>query len=258
MVGLATYSLFFSVNALVIMTIQPSCTKATEKKFIFSSNSSSAVLEDHDSHTLCSELNYNYFGIDCSQNRPLLHYGYCATFSEDTNLLSLSSCQYFEPNGYNITSSKQVLLPRNLSQLNDYMCGPLNRKGLVCSECADGFGPSVTSFGYRCVNCTQSNAWYGVSLFLFITFVPITVFYFIVLVFQIKILSAPMPCFIMYAQFVAIVFDSDNHFSFTNSWNLSLDIKIVLMVYGIFNLYLGHHVITLSQYCLSKNPLFNL
>ena len=26
------------------------------------------------------------------------------------------------------------------------MCGPLNRKGLVCSECANGFGPSVTSF----------------------------------------------------------------------------------------------------------------
>ena len=211
MVGLAAYSLFFGVNALVIMTTQLSSTKVTDKKFVFSSNSSSAVLEDHYSQTLCSELNYNCFRIDCSQNGPLLHYGYCATFSEGTNLLSLSSCHYFEPNGYNITSSKQILLPRNLSQLTYYMCGPLNRKDLVCSVCADGFGPSVTSFGYRCVNCTQSNPWYGMPLFLFITFVPITVFYFTVLVFQIKILSAPMPCFTMYAQFVVLEFDSDIH-----------------------------------------------
>ena len=72
--------------------------------------------------------------------------------------MSTSSCQYFEPEGYNVTSSQHILLPRNLSQLNDYMCtcGPLNRKGLVCSECADGFGPSVTSFGYKCVNCTDA------------------------------------------------------------------------------------------------------
>ena len=205
---------------------------------------------------LCSKSSSDCFGIDCFQNKPLLHYGYCATFSEDTKLLSLTSCQYFEPNGYNITSFKQILLPRNLSQLNDYMCGPLNRKGLVCSECADGFGPSVTSFGYRCVNCTQSKYWYGIPLFLFITFVPITVFYIIVLVFQIKILSAPMPCFIMYSQFVVLVFDSDTYFSFTNSWNISLDIKIVLMVYGIFNLYFGHHINILPQYCLNKNLNF--
>ena len=34
-----------------------------------------------------------------------------------------------------------ISLPENVSELNDYMCGPMNRKGLVCSECIDGFGP---------------------------------------------------------------------------------------------------------------------
>ena len=51
-------------------------------------------------------------------------------------------------------------------------------KGHLCSECVDGFGPSVTSFGYRCVNCTD--VWYRVLLFLFIKFVPITVLYLII------------------------------------------------------------------------------
>ena len=127
------------------------------------------------------------------------------TYNEDTNLLSMTSCRYFEPGGYNVTNSKHILLPRNLSQLNDYMCGPLNRKGLVCSECADGFGPSMTSFRYKCANCT--NAWYGVPLFLFLEFVPITVLYFVFWIFQISITSPPIPCFIMYAQLFVLAFD---------------------------------------------------
>ena len=97
--------------------------------------------------------------------------------------LSLDVHNYFELDGYKLSIPGWIQIPRNLSQLDDYMCGPLNRKGLVCSECADGFGPSVTSFGYtKCTNC--SNAWYGVLLFLFLKFVPITVFYLFILTFK--------------------------------------------------------------------------
>jgi hypothetical protein len=107
-----------------------------------------------DSQEFCS---YRYSDIlTCQQGEPLLRAGYCATYNNHTNLLSILECFFFQPNGYNNTSQESVLLPRNLSQLNDYMCRPLNRKGLVCSECADGFGPSVTSFGYRCVTCMIS------------------------------------------------------------------------------------------------------
>ena len=56
-----------------------------------------------------------------------------------------------------------VQLPSNVCELNDYMCGHMNRKGIVCSECVDGFGPYVTSFGYKCANC--SKPWSGVALY---------------------------------------------------------------------------------------------
>ena len=88
-------------------------------------------------------INYNSHKIMCSPSGPLLAYSFCATYNEDTKILSLIKCLYFQPNVYHITNSDYVQLPRNLSQLNDYMCGPLNRKGLVWSECADGFGPSM-------------------------------------------------------------------------------------------------------------------
>ena len=112
----------------------------------------------------------------------------------------------FHGNGYKFATGTpgHVLLPKNLSQLNQYICSPLKRKGFLCSEYADGFGLSVTLFRNRCVNCT--NAWHGVPLFLFLEFVPITVFYLIIVVFQISFTSPPMPCLIICSQFVVIAF----------------------------------------------------
>ena len=196
-----------------------------------------------------SDSKYDWFEIACSQNGLTLHYSYCATYSEDTTLLSIGTCRYFESRGYNITGSQTLLLPRNLSQLNDYMCGPLNRKGVLCSECADGFGPSVTSFKYKCVNCTDD--WYRVPLFLFLEFAPITVLYIIVLIFRVSVTCPPVPCFIMYAQFVVIAFDSNSFLSFLDSGSITVDLKILLTFYGLFNLDFGRYGL-LPLMCVSN------
>ena len=201
-------------------------------------------LDEQSSQLLCVNATFNDRDamIQCTEEGPLLQFGYCVTYNDDTKLLSITNCPHYQPNGYNLSTSGQIVLPRNLSQLNDYMCGPLNRKGLVCSECADGFGPSVTSFGYKCANCTD--AWYGVPLFLVVEFVPITVFYLIILVFQISVMSAPMPCFIMYAQYIVVAFYmsfyTDNELRrkivFDKNGNLWFDMKIIYTIYGFFNL----------------------
>ena len=146
---------------------------------------------------LCSsDLNKGQGYVDCSQNGTFLTPGNCATYNEDKEVLSVFSCPEVQPNVV-VGGYMYVKLPSNLSQLNDSICGPLNRKGHMCSECADGFGLSVTSSRYICVKCTD--AWYRVPLFLIFEFAPVTIFYLIVLVFHIRITSAPMPCFIMYA-----------------------------------------------------------
>ena len=199
-------------------------------------------LDQRSSEFLCINSSYDRGAIiQCTKEGPLLHYGYCATYDKESKLLTIAGCPHFQPYGYNLSPSGLIVLPRNLSQLNDYMCGPLNRKGLVCSECVDGFGPSVTSSVYKCAKCTD--AWYGVSLFLVVEFVPITVFYLIILVFQISVASAPMPCFVMYAQCVIVVFYlciySDNDLGkivFDKDGHLRLDMKIIHTIYGVLNL----------------------
>ena len=109
--------------------------------------------------------------IQCTDEGTLLRIGYCTTYTENEGLF-VARCPYFKVKRYaHIQSRKDpqyVILPQNLSQLNDYMCGPMNRKGYLCSECIDGFSPSFTSPDYMlCSNCTASR-YYGVPLYVLI------------------------------------------------------------------------------------------
>ena len=189
--------------------------------------------------------------IACTVSGPTILFGVCATY--DGANLSIGHCDaYFEPSKYNVTTPMYILLPIDLTKLNESMCAPLNRKGLLCSECADGFGISITSFGYGCTNCTGD--WYAVPLFLVLEFVPVTVFYLTVLTFQISVTSPPMPCFIMYAQIVLYIIDHHSAFRvlkiITKDGKLNIGMKIIETFYGLFHLDFFRY--TLPPLCLSS------
>ena len=126
---------------------------------------------------------------------------------EDNQSLFLIECPYFELKGHSILNDLHhpgfIRLPDNLSELNDYMCGPMNRKGLLCKDCIDGFGPSATSLKYKCSNCTD--AWYGIPLYLAVELIPITLFYLIILIFKIHLTSAPITLLILYCHLVMYI-----------------------------------------------------
>ena len=186
--------------------------------------------------------------------------GACATYDEDTRILSiLPWCSYFQYGAYNVTIPGYIQLPTILTELNDYMCGPLHRKGLVCSECADGFGPSLTSEWQRCANC--SGVWYGVPLVLLIEIIPVTVLYFVVLAFQIRLTVPPMPCLIMYALLCRIAFDAFHPIGKlvpmyeTKDGRLRLlDSNIVVLLCDMFSLDFFIHV--LPPFCISSKLNF--
>lgn len=128
-----------------------------------------------------------------------VEFGYCITYDKNKHTFEFGSCHYFQSKqGHHITERGYVLLPDNISELNSYMCGLLDRRGPLCSQCIDGFGLALTSTGFTGSNCTSS--WYGVPLYLIVECVPITILYFLILTFQINIASAPMTCFILYGH----------------------------------------------------------
>ena len=129
-------------------------------------------------------------------------------------------------------------LPGNLTELNEYMCGSMNREGFICSECVDGFSPAITSLGFQCSNCT--GVWYGVPLFLFLEFVPITIFYLIIITFGFSVTSATMSSFVLYCQLAAHLFTTFTSLTavIENEYGSSMIyvIKVVMSLYGIWNL----------------------
>lgn len=189
--------------------------------------------------------------LKCTTEGTLLSIGYCATQDNDQSVLFMK-CPYLDLWGHNITEPGYIRLPNNVSELNEYMCGPMNRKGMVCKDCIDGFGASVKSLRYKCSNCTD--AWYGIPLYLVVEFVPITPFYFIILIFKVHLTSAPLVLYIFYSQFIMIELVFLRHEPLEKlvpqGEGYSPLLSSVLFSYGIWNLDFACYI--LPPFCVSS------
>ena len=189
--------------------------------------------------------------LKCTENDGVfLNIGHCLTYERKKGFFA-TKCPYFQLEGHELSDTEPgyIKLPDNISELNDYMCGPMNRKGFLCEDCIDGFSISMTSIGSKCSNCTD--AWYGVPLYLVIELVPITAFYLLILVFQIHITSAPMTSFILYSQIsmFALVIDPPPPLErVVPQYEKSFLLKLNLFLYGPWNLDLFRSV--LPPFCV--------
>ena len=184
--------------------------------------------------------------VRCSEKEALLKLGYCMTYDHESGFY-VNPCDNIV-SGLNTTNWGYIRLPNNVSDLNDYMCGPMNRQGPMCSQCTDGFGLAVFSTGHPCANCT--GVWYGVPLYLIMEFVPITIFYFIVVFFHIKVTSAPMVAFVFFSQIAVSAFVGliGNKLIFNPSVVYNF-LNILISFYGIWNLDFFHFI--LPPFCIS-------
>ena len=151
---------------------------------------------------------FDYYAGYCYGNKAYLLSGFCATYDKETDIISLSMCPYRGFTYHEIKTDWYLELPDNISLLNDYMCEPLNREGILCSSCKKGYGHTLTSIGFQDFECHKCRGvWFGVLLYICLEFFPITVFYLLILIFQVNITSAPMTCYIMWSQMSVIAND---------------------------------------------------
>ena len=66
-------------------------------------------LDEQSSQLLCVNATFNDRDamIQCTEEGPLLQFGYCATYNDETKLLSITICPHYQPNGYNLSPSGQ-------------------------------------------------------------------------------------------------------------------------------------------------------
>ena len=109
---------------------------------------------DNKSSTGCS-CHSSHMEVICGADFPLLHLGYCMTYNNTTGITEYGPCPYIAH--YNITTSSDqvfyIQLPSNVSLLNEFMCGPLNREGPLCEKCKDGYGIALYSYTLECSKC---------------------------------------------------------------------------------------------------------
>ena len=199
--------------------------------------------------TLPTYRTHHDFILECSQRRVLMNAEYCLTNGMDGMFVGKCSSYLINKNLI-MVDGIYIQLPDNTSQINDYMCGSMNRKGRICSECIEGFAPSVTSLGYECSNCSTSS-WYGVPLYLFLEFIPITIFYLAVLVFQISVTSSPLTFCVMYSQIGSYSLTLAPFMILFRSNYAYTSLKILTVLHGMWNLDFFHYV--LPPFCISPH-----
>ena len=235
------------------------CTMSCSLGYCSVTNQSTEITFDQSNDTIIIRKNTSSRTVDsycpswcgplkCTDEVPMLRFGHCLTFEKGKGI-SAVRCPYFQLTERNITEFGYILLPPNISKLNHYICGSMNRQGYLCKDCIDGFGPSVTSIGYTCSNC--STVWYGVPLYLLVEFLPITVLYIVIYILPIRLTSAPMTCFILYSQLIVVELVMER--------KLPIDIispnhpllKTSLVLYSLWNMDILRYI--LPPFCVSRH-----
>ena len=123
---------------------------------------------------------------------------YCAT--EVNNEIYVGLCFYNceRPPVHNKVYNTIYHDISNKSELNDYMCGRFNRMGIACGECKPGLSPFVLSYNLSCVKCPDGHKnWWK---FVLNGFVPLTLFYFFVVFFNVNVTSSRLHGFVLFSQ----------------------------------------------------------
>lgn len=147
----------------------------------------------------CADTLKSIVQCDDSNLTSYLSLTHCMTYDESSPEVLVGACPYinFPPNVQGVW----IPLPSNVSLVNEYMCKPLNREGLLCGKCMEGYGISVHSTGLDCVECDDHP--YGSVWFFFNEIVLQTLFFLFIFFFSISVTSAKLNGFLLSCQIIS-------------------------------------------------------
>ena len=141
-------------------------------------------------------------------------------------------------------------LPQNASNLDE--CGKIHRRGELCGRCVEDYGPVVNG-DFQCVPCSSSESRYHWFLYLLTEFLPIFIFFFIVVFFNVSATSGPANAFVFFAQVITTAFSlsGDGLIQVKSLTKATKTLKDLYTIpYEIWNLNFFHPF--LPSFCLSS------
>ena len=184
-----------------------------------------------------------YMGIfRCSPNEVEILHGWCMTWNNDTQNVEVGRClliyqDYQDPYYKNKHLIYTYAIPINTSgsELNDFVCSDVNRKGAQCRQCIDGYGPAVFSDSVTCADCSKhKHHW---ILYFIFQLSMATIMYLAVVLFEINGTVSPLNIIITYSQLSTIAVMTGSGFHASLVHNLSRKSVIgCLTLFGVWNL----------------------
>ena len=182
---------------------------------------------------------------------------HCMTYSDQSDdVILVGNCPYLCTNSfYSFIQNEADVRDMCNNDIQQY------REGQMCGKCIANFSPSPYSMSYafECAECSNyKNNWLK---YILIAYLPLTVFFLIVIAFRFNAMSASMNLYILFGQLISSpvalsLFSIFNRFSDVQpvdpaDSNSVLLLNLLLSIYGIWNL--DFFRILYSSFCLHPN-----
>ena len=132
-------------------------------------------------------------------------------------------------------NTSYILFTGEKEKLNNVTCGSFNRAGTACGHCIEGYGLPVYSYNLSCVECTDYK--YNWFKYIAVAYGPLTVFYFIIILFRISVLTGDMMGYITISQMMTTIGLATQLFFMSDDAPFSrATVKIYLSLLSIWNL----------------------
>ena len=206
----------------------------------------------------CPTEKYTYRdNLKCSTERFLSKisfkrwYGPIYIRESNTTLYLMGFIPFAYIDHSNVTST--IDLPKSDDELDERLCGGVHRKGVLCGECVEGYAVAVNSYQFECVPCDVNTTTTGefikfLCAYIVLTYVPIIVFFLLIVFLNIKLASSAAAGFVLYAQTIS----SGYHLYLLAPPGVANVIEIIQRtIYGLFNL--ESFAYLMEPFCLNKN-----
>ena len=147
--------------------------------------------------------------VSCTSEKLQIQAGYCMYYDEELNATFLGRCLHTAMHE-SYATHYEVNRSENGTKFNQDMClhnpiaGNMHRQGRLCGECVEGYGLAAYSYYFiHCTNCSSYGYRNWIEYFAK-AYLPLTVFYFIVIVFRINATAPPLNTLVLFSQLITL------------------------------------------------------
>ena len=220
-------------NEVAVSNPMPS--QQCDQDDVTSNGTSACPLGYYCSNRTCQCLHSPHATISCSKGDLAIIHCYCATYNTEKNLLQIGKCVYNCLNNTDLsthTSYRPLDLPSDGDSLNATVCSYLNRTGALCGRCLPQQYMTAYSYNFTCMHC--HHVIWNWFRYIMAAYLPLTLFYFIVLFFKVNVASGSLHAVVLGSQIMSMPqFCRILHL---NDTQIDGAIKVLLSLYGIWNL----------------------